>query len=107
MDCQATVMIPGWKTVREKNGVSLEAIIGETRISRRFLQAIEDGKYGELPGGVFSTNYIRQYAEMSGNDAGEMLAHYREATAPVAEPAETVGGRGTRPISAFGLLALR
>jgi cytoskeletal protein RodZ len=93
--------------VRERLGVSLDAIIQETRISRRFLEAIEDGRYGELPGGVFSTSYIRQYAKMSGNDVEEMLSHYRVATAPVEEEAGVVAGRQARPVSGYSLFALR
>lgn len=107
MSRETTVVIPGWRVARERLGVSLDAIIRETRISRRFLEAIEDGRYGELPGGVFSTSYIRQYAEMSGNDAGEMLAHYRELTEPKEETREMAGGGGTRGVAGYGLFAVR
>lgn len=51
--------------------------MAETKISRRFLEAIEDGRYEELPGGVFTVNYIRQYAWMTGYDAEVILEHYR------------------------------
>lgn len=57
--------------------VSLEEIMAETKISRRFLEAIEEGRYEELPGGVFTVNYIRQYAWMTGYDAELILEHYR------------------------------
>lgn len=49
----------------------------ETKISRRFLEAIEEGRYEELPGGVFTVNYIRQYACLTGYDAEVILEHYR------------------------------
>lgn len=51
--------------------------MAETKISRRFLEAIEDGRYEELPGGVFAVNYIRQYAWMTGYEADVILEHYR------------------------------
>jgi len=57
--------------------VSLEEIMTETKISRRFLEAIEEGRYEDLPGGVFTVNYIRQYAWMTGYDAEVILEHYR------------------------------
>ena len=63
---------------RLRAGVQLTAISDSTKLSRRFLEAIEEGSYGELPGGVFSTSYIRQYAEATGYDADVILEHYRQ-----------------------------
>lgn len=63
---------------RLRAGVRIEDIAEATKISRRFLEAIEDGKYGELPGGVFSTSYIRQYAQATGYDADLILERFRE-----------------------------
>ena len=64
---------------RLRAGVPLEAISESTKLSRRFLEAIEEGNYGELPGGVFTTSYIRQYAEATGYDADLILEHYRRS----------------------------
>lgn len=64
--------------------VTLESIIARTKISRRFLEAIENGEYSQLPGGVFTVNYIRQYAALVGYDAETILEDYRRATAPEA-----------------------
>src|SRR4051812_21066314 len=47
---------------RKRRGVSLEQISDNTKISTRFLRAIETEEFEKLPGGVFNTNYIRQYA---------------------------------------------
>jgi cytoskeletal protein RodZ len=47
---------------RRKSGVSLESIAEKTKISSRFLRAIECEEFDKLPGGVFNTSYIRQYA---------------------------------------------
>ncbi len=65
--------------------VSLEEIMAETKISRRFLEAIENGRYEELPGGVFAINYIRQYAAMTGYDAELILDDYRSRCEPAPE----------------------
>lgn len=58
--------------------VTLEEIMSRTKLSRRFLEAIEEGRYEELPGGVFTVNYIRQYAEAIGYDAELILEHCRQ-----------------------------
>lgn len=65
--------------------VSLEEIMGRTKLSRRFLEAIEEGRYEELPGGVFTVSYIRQYAEAIGYDAELILEHCRQRSGEAEE----------------------
>lgn len=67
--------------------VSLEEIMSRTKLSRRFLEAIEEGRYEDLPGGVFTVSYIRQYAEAIGYDADLILEHWRRAGQDGQEPA--------------------
>ncbi len=61
---------------RETRGLSLESIAESTKISSRFLRAIEAGQYSILPGGIFNTSYLRQYAAAIGYDEGTLLEHY-------------------------------
>jgi len=63
---------------RQRGGVSLESIVESTKLSRRFLEAIEGGEYADLPGGVFTISYIRQYAAAVGYDVDVILDHHRE-----------------------------
>jgi cytoskeletal protein RodZ len=72
---------------RQRSGVTLEQIAEKTKISKRFLLAIEDGEYEKLPGGIFATSYLRQYAAMIGFDESELLAHYNAIVNPAAPPA--------------------
>jgi cytoskeletal protein RodZ len=62
--------------VRKRAGISLEDIAEATKISLRFLRAIEEEDFKKLPGGIFSTSYLRQYATAIGYDEAELLAHY-------------------------------
>ena len=62
---------------RKRSGVSLDAIASATKISVRFLQAIEAEEFEKLPGGIFTTSYLRQYAVAIGYDENALLAHYR------------------------------
>ena len=71
---------------RKKQGLSLSQVSEATKIAVRYLTAIETGNFERLPGGVYSSSYIRQYAQMVGFDAGELLEQYREATAPKEDP---------------------
>ncbi|MGA2596727.1 MAG: helix-turn-helix domain-containing protein [Bryobacteraceae bacterium] len=63
-------------TSRQKKGSSLEQIADLTKISIRFLRAIEDEEFEKLPGGIFSTSYLRQYAAAVEVEEAKLLAHY-------------------------------
>jgi hypothetical protein len=65
------------RTHRIRSGVSLELICERTKISRHFLEAIEERAYQRLPGGIFDISYIRQYAEQIGYSAESLLEDYR------------------------------
>ncbi len=62
---------------RSRRGVTLEEIRETTKIGMFFLQAIEKGEFHKLPGGIYTTSYIRQYAEAAGVDEAPLLQHYR------------------------------
>ena len=66
------------KKERELRGVPLEEISGATKIHIRFLKALEENKFEELPGEVFIKGYIRSYANIIGSDAEEVLNNYKE-----------------------------
>lgn len=63
-------------TIRRRLGISLAQISQATKISLRYLQAIEEGDFGKLPGGLYDTSYIRQYARAIRCDERELLANY-------------------------------
>jgi cytoskeletal protein RodZ len=54
----------------------LEEIAAVTKISVRSLRAIECGEFKKLPGGIYNTNYIRQYAQAIDFDESELLNYY-------------------------------
>ena len=56
--------------------MSLEEVSAATRISTRFLEAIETEKWDLLPGGVFNRGFIRSVARFLGLDEDSMVAEY-------------------------------
>jgi len=66
------------KHERELRGITLEAISGTTKIHIRFLRALENNNFEELPGDVFIKGYIRSYADIIGSDPEETLNVYEE-----------------------------
>ena len=67
------------KHERELRGVPLEEISRITKIHIRYLQALEDNRFDELPSEVFIKGYIRSYANIIGSDVDEMLNSYEES----------------------------
>jgi cytoskeletal protein RodZ len=63
-------------------GVSLEEISSATKISIRFLEAIEREDFSKLPGGIFSRSFIRSYARFLGLDEERAVAEYQLAAHP-------------------------
>src|SRR5579872_5883407 len=76
--------ILGLKSIRRNRGITLEQIAASTKISVRSLEAIERGDFRKLPGGIYNTSYIRQYARAIDYDESSLLAFYHRQTAPAA-----------------------
>lgn len=70
--------ILGVKSWRQNRGISLQNIADSTKLSVRVLSAIEAGEFKKLPGGIYNTNYIKQYAKAIGFDEADLLAYYRD-----------------------------
>lgn len=74
---------------REKKGVDLVRAERDTKIRVRYLSALEQGDYRDLPGAVYTKGFLRNYAIYLGLDPEDVLRQWRrergEATAP--EPA--------------------
>jgi cytoskeleton protein RodZ len=70
-----------FKTARELRGIKLDEIAQETRVSTRFLRAIEEERFADLPGGLFNRGFVRTYARAVGLDEEAMVEAYRAAVA--------------------------
>ena len=65
---------------REKRNVTLEQISQSTKIGTRMLQALEDNKFSQLPGGIFNKGFVRAYARTLGIDEEQTIHDYLEAS---------------------------
>jgi len=70
---------------REMRGVTLQEISAATKISARFLQALEAEEFAKVPGGVFTRSFIRAYAKYLGLDEDRVLAEYQLVAQPKAD----------------------
>ena len=89
--------------IRQKSGRTLHQIAETTKISFRFLEAIEKEDFKKLPGGIFDRSYIRQYAAEIGIEPEEILAAYESRTAPTSQHDE-VRGRAAEYFRRLGFL---
>jgi cytoskeletal protein RodZ len=67
----------------------LRELSDQTRIARRYLEAIEADDHKELPGGIFNRSFIKAYAKAVGFNEAEAVSAYTEvARAHGEEPDE-------------------
>ena len=86
--------ILGLRNWRKNKGISLEAISASTKLSVSQLRAIETGDFKKLPGGIYTTSYIKQYAKAIEFDVRELLDAYYEYCNPGSKEVRPEGRRG-------------
>ncbi|MFT8709803.1 MAG: RodZ domain-containing protein [Sporolactobacillus sp.] len=64
------------REAREQKGLSLDDLQEETKIQKRYLQAIEAGNFEQLPGEFYRRAFIRNYAETLGLDFAALIDQY-------------------------------
>ena len=98
------------KQERELRGVPLEEISGATKIHIRYLKALEENSFDQLPGEVFIKGYIRSYANTIGTDVEEMLKIYMESVEATRQenvaPAKSPFNAQPKTLLGYGLLIL-
>ena len=77
------------KRERELREVSMDELTKATRISTRFVEALENEDWAKLPGGVFGHGFVRTIARYLGLNEEALLGEYDSARAehsPAAAP---------------------
>lgn len=64
------------KDARVAKGMTLDDLQQETKIQKRYLIAIEDEKFDELPGDFYVRAFVKQYANTVGLDGNDLLKQY-------------------------------
>lgn len=70
---------------REMRTVTLQEIAAATKISVRFLEALEREEFHKLPGGIFNRSFVRAYANYLGLDEDHVIAEFQLAAGSRAE----------------------
>lgn len=80
---------------RELREISLREIADVTKISIRYLEALEQDRFDVLPAPVFAKGFLREYARYVGLDPDEVVNSYLTAQAAI-EPDEIPEVRGSQ-----------
>jgi hypothetical protein len=65
------------RRTREKHGQSLREVSANLRIRFAYLEAIEQGRFRELPGPTYAVGFVRSYSEYLGLDGGEIVRRFK------------------------------
>lgn len=86
------------RLARETRGIALRDISEQTRISMRYLEAIETDDYRRLPGGIFNRSFIRAYAKFVGYDEKEAIEAYAQTMREHGESGDEVSSKPHRSL---------
>lgn len=78
------------QAARLDKGLSLDDIQATTKIQKRYLAAIENGQFDQLPGAFYERAFTRQYAAAVGVDADELIKKHEGDVAPALAATEPV-----------------
>lgn len=76
-EAETTAAFGDWlRRQREMREISLRDIADRTKISLRYLQAMEDDRFDLLPAPIFAKGFLREYARYVGLSPDEVVNHY-------------------------------
>lgn len=67
---------PALRRAREERGLSLDEVSRETRLTKRYLLALENEALDDLPGGPYNRAYVRTYATYLELDPDRLISAY-------------------------------
>lgn len=78
------------KTTRERTSENLQTVAQVLRIRLVYLEAIEEGRYEDLPGRTYVVGFVRAYAEHIGLDSEEVVKRFKDEISGIEGKAELV-----------------
>jgi hypothetical protein len=85
------------RNAREKKNLSVLDVATATRIKASYLEALEQGEYGLLPGPAYVTGFLKNYASFVGLHPDDVVQEYhtlRPSPQPAVRPATRVLASG-------------
>jgi cytoskeleton protein RodZ len=73
------------KAEREKREISLAQIAQDTHISVHYLEALEEGRFSNLPGGMYNRAFLKAYCESLKLDLHDIMSRFEAENIPASE----------------------
>jgi len=70
------------RSARESNNISLTDAANDVKISKRYLEALEEGNYSVFPAQIYIKGFLSNYAKYLGLDTKSILEQYSKLTIP-------------------------
>jgi hypothetical protein len=94
------------REARIRRGIELAQVAADTQIRSRYLRALEDERFEDIPGSVYAKGFLRTYADYLGLDSqlfvDEYNARFSDDDAP---PAPTQLELEPRPLRSYAIAA--
>lgn len=94
------------REARTRRGLALAEVERETHIRSRYLTALEEDRFDNLPGPAYAKGFLRTYAEFLDLEGQRFVDEYNSRFAPPEEPAAAPPVRIRRPRRLPGRLVL-
>jgi cytoskeleton protein RodZ len=78
------------RDMRKAHNRELSDVANALRIRQVYLQAIENGRFDDLPGPTYAAGFVRAYADYLGLELDEVMRRYRSATGNIPAQAALV-----------------
>ena len=65
------------RDARIEKGYTLNTLQQMTKIQKKYLEAIEEGRFEEIPGNFYLRAFVKQFADVVGIDGDELLLEYQ------------------------------
>lgn len=69
---------PTLRAARDRKGKTIAECAAHLRIRQPFLEALEDGRHRDLPGGTYAAGFLRSYADYLNLDGEELIRRFRQ-----------------------------
>lgn len=74
------------RAAREAKELTIVQAIGDAKLNRHYIQALEDDNFSALPNATFVRGYLRRYAVLLGLSGDAIVAQYDNMHCPSPEP---------------------
>jgi hypothetical protein len=78
------------RRARVARGLTIDDVAAHTRISPRLVTLLDEGRFDEVPGGLYARSYVKAFAAATGIDAAAAVARVERLLPGVPDPVSAI-----------------